>query len=233
MHPAPLVDTDVDRLAPKRRGGRVRLSDRGAKLSRYRSTRYRLALLRLPEKPMRRFALALTLAASLTVPAMATQKDPALDGLFERLKTVTDPSQARLLVEAIWETWTATGDPVLDRLMARGLAQMQVRNLDGAVATFTALIEKAPDFAEAWNKRATVYWMQGNYEASVADIQKTVALEPRHFGAWSGLGMIFEEREQYEAAIRAYEESIKYNPHAGGLREHIEELKRKAARQKT
>jgi len=182
---------------------------------------------------MRRLALALTLAASLTVPAMATQKDPALDGLFERLKTVTDPTQARLLTQAIWETWTASGDKALDELMARGLGQMQMRDLDGAIATFTALIEKAPDFAEAWNKRATVYWMRGDHDASVADIQKTVALEPRHFGAWSGLGMIFEEREQYEAAARAYEECLKHNPHSQGLRAHIEDLKRKAARQKT
>jgi tetratricopeptide (TPR) repeat protein len=182
---------------------------------------------------MRRLALVLILAASLNTPAMATQKDPTLDGLFDRLRTVTDPLQAQLLIQAIWETWTASGDAILDSLMVRGLGQMQARDLDGAVATFTTLIEKAPDFAEAWNKRATVYWMRGDQEASVADIQKTVALEPRHFGAWSGLGMIFEEREQYEPAIRAYEECLKYNPHAEGLRAHIEDLRRKAARQKT
>jgi tetratricopeptide (TPR) repeat protein len=181
----------------------------------------------------RRLLYVLPLIASLTVPAMATQKDPALDGLFDRLRTVTDPQQARLLTQAIWETWTTSGDPALDALMARGLRQMQARELEGAVATFTALIEKAPDFAEAWNKRATVHWMRGDHDASVADIQKTVALEPRHFGAWSGLGMIFEEREQYEAAIRAYEECLKHNPHAEGLAAHIEDLRRKAARQKT
>ncbi|TWS97570.1 tetratricopeptide repeat protein [Reyranella sp. CPCC 100927] len=182
---------------------------------------------------MRRLALVLSLAASLTAPAMATQKDPALEGLFDRLKTVTDPLQAKLLIQAIWETWTASGDSSLDALMARGLGQMQGRDLDGAVATFTMLIEKAPDFAEAWNKRATAHWMRGDHEASVADIQRTVALEPRHFGAWSGLGMIFEEREQYEQAARAFEECLKHNPHAEGLRAHIEDLKRKAARQKT
>lgn len=176
---------------------------------------------------------ALPLLASLTVPSMATQKDPALDGLFDRLRSVSDPGQAQLLTQAIWETWTSAGDPALDALMARGLLQMQARDLDGAVATFTALIDKAPDFAEAWNKRATVYWMRGDHDASVADIQKTVALEPRHFGAWSGLGMIFEEREQYEPAIRAYEECLKHNPHAEGLRAHVEDLKRKLARQKT
>lgn len=180
----------------------------------------------------RRLLFVLPLLASFTVPAMATQKDPALDGLFERLKTVTDPQQAQLLTQAIWETWTSADDPALDALMARGLLQMQARDLDGAVTTFTTLIEKAPDFAEAWNKRATVHWMRGDHDASVADIQKTVALEPRHFGAWSGLGMIFEEREQYEPAIRAYEECLKHNPHAEGLRAHIDELKRKTARQK-
>lgn len=182
---------------------------------------------------MRRLALVLSLAASLTAPAMATQKDPALDGLFDRLRTVTDPMQVRLLIQAIWETWTASDDAALDALMARGLGQIQARDLDGAVATFTTLIEKAPDFAEAWNKRATVQWMRGDFEASVADIQRTVALEPRHFGAWSGLGMILEEREQYDGAARAFEECLKHNPHAEGLRDHIDDLKRKAARQKT
>jgi tetratricopeptide (TPR) repeat protein len=182
---------------------------------------------------LRRLLAMLSLLASLTAPAMATQKDPALDGLFDRLRTIDDPLQAQLLVQAIWETWMASGDAALDALMAHGLEQMRSRDLDGAVATFTALIEKAPDFAEAWNKRATVYWMLGDYEDSVADIQKTVALEPRHFGAWSGLGMIFEEREQYESAIRAYEESLKFNPYAEGVRAHIEDLRRKLARQKT
>ncbi|HJQ60722.1 MAG TPA: tetratricopeptide repeat protein [Vineibacter sp.] len=182
---------------------------------------------------LRRIIALLSILASLTVPAMATQKDPALEGLFARLKTVTDPLQVRILLQAIWETWTTAGDAALDSLMARGLGQMQSRDLEGAVATFTALIEKAPDFAEAWNKRATVHWMLGNHDASVADIQKTVALEPRHFGAWSGLGMIFEERERFEEAIRAYEECLKHNPHAEGLRGHIEALKQKAARQKT
>lgn len=182
----------------------------------------------------RRYAAAIAVALALgAAPAMSTQTDPALDGLFARLRTATDPSQVAALTTTIWETWTLAGDKGLDALMARGLREMSVRDLDAAIATFGELIERAPEFAEAWNKRATVHWMRGDHDASVADIRRTVALEPRHFGAWSGLGMIFEERDQFDQAIRAYEEALRHNPHSAGLKAHIEELKLELAKRKT
>ncbi|MBM3622223.1 MAG: tetratricopeptide repeat protein [Alphaproteobacteria bacterium] len=165
--------------------------------------------------------------------AMATQKDPALDGLFQRLRTIDDPVAAAALQQAIWETWIKADTAELDALMRQGMVQMARQRLDDAVETFSQLIEKAPDFAEAWNKRATVHFLRGDMAASVADIQRTVALEPRHFGAWSGLGMIMEQLGRPADAAKAYEETLKHNPHVDGLREHIEKLRAAAGERKT
>lgn len=165
--------------------------------------------------------------------AMATQKDPALDGLFQRLTTIDDPVAAAALQQTIWETWIKADTTELDALMRQGMVQMARQRLDDAVETFSHLIEKAPDFAEAWNKRATVHFLRGDMAASVADIRRTVALEPRHFGAWSGLGMIMVELGRPADAVKAYEEALKYNPHIEGLREHIEKLRVAAGERKT
>ena len=179
--------------------------------------------------------LALLLAAFLmsAEAAMATQKDPALDGLFQRLRTIDDPVAAAALQQAIWETWIKADTSELDALMRRGMLQMAANRFDEAVETFNQLIEKAPDFAEAWNKRATVQFLRGDMAASVADIQRTVALEPRHFGAWSGLGMIMNELGRPADAVKAYEEALKYNPHIEGLRELIDKLRAAAGERKT
>lgn len=168
-----------------------------------------------------------------TESAMATQKDPALDGLFQRLGTIDDPVAAAALQQTIWETWIKADTAELDRLMRQGMLQMSAQRLDDAVETFNQLIAQAPDFAEAWNKRATVHFLRGDMAASVADIQRTVALEPRHFGAWSGLGMIMADLGRPADAVKAYEEALKFNPHIEGLREHIEKLRVAAGQRKT
>jgi len=109
-----------------------------------------------------------------------------LDTLFAKLQSTTDPLAAQALEQAIWEQWTMLPDPDQRQLMLRGMAEMQQQDLQGAIATFTKLIGIAPDLSEPWNKRATVYWLLGNFEASIADICETVKREPRHFGPIRG-----------------------------------------------
>ena len=87
------------------------------------------------------------------------------------------------------------------------------------------LVEVAPDLSEAWNKRATAYWLMGNFKASIADICETVKREPRHFGAYSGLGMIRAEMNEPGRAVAAFELARKYNPHIVGLDTEIARLK--------
>ncbi|MGE0151484.1 MAG: tetratricopeptide repeat protein [Reyranellaceae bacterium] len=172
--------------------------------------------------------LALAAALLLGAPARATQADPQLEQLFARLQATRDPGEGEALQNAIWIAWTATDDKEAARMMAIGIIAMGQDRLDDALSTFDALVEAAPDFAEAWNKRATVHYLMGHLDESVADIEQTLALEPRHFGALSGLGLIYQQVEQWDAARRAFEAALQINPHMPTVRANIEALKRKS-----
>jgi tetratricopeptide (TPR) repeat protein len=148
-----------------------------------------------------------------------------LDTLFAKLQTATDPMAIQSLEGAIWEQWVMVPDGPQRELMMRGIAEMQQRQLKQSVETFSKLIEIAPDLSEAWNKRATAYWLLGNFPASLNDICETVKREPRHFGAYSGLGMIRAEMGEYPRAVAAFELAKKHNPHIVGIDDEIERLK--------
>jgi tetratricopeptide (TPR) repeat protein len=148
-----------------------------------------------------------------------------LDTLFAKLQTATDPMAIQSLEGAIWEQWVLVPDGPQRELMMRGIAEMQQRQLKQSVETFSKLIEIAPELSEAWNKRATAYWLLGNFPASLNDICETVKREPRHFGAYSGLGMIRAEMGEYPRAVAAFELAKKYNPHIVGIDDEIARLK--------
>ena len=148
-----------------------------------------------------------------------------LDTLFAKLQTATDPMAIQSLEAAIWEQWIVVPDARQRELMMRGIVEMQQRQLKQSVETFSKLIEIAPDLSEAWNKRATAYWLLGNFPASLNDICETVKREPRHFGAYSGLGMIRAEMGEYPRAVAAFELAKKHNPHIVGIDDEIERLK--------
>lgn len=148
-----------------------------------------------------------------------------LETLFAKLQTATDPIAIQSLEAAIWEQWIMVPDGPQRELMMRGIAEMQQRQLKQSVETFSKLIEIAPDLSEAWNKRATAYWLLGDFPASLNDICETVRREPRHFGAYSGLGMIRAEMGEYPRAVAAFELARKYNPHIVGIDDEIERLK--------
>jgi tetratricopeptide (TPR) repeat protein len=148
-----------------------------------------------------------------------------LDTLFAKLQTATDPMAIQTLESAIWEQWIMVPDATQRGLMLRGIGEMQQRELKASVETFSKLIEIAPDLSEAWNKRATAYWLLGDFQASLADICETIKREPRHFGAYSGLGMIRAEMGEYPRAVAALELARKYNPHITGIDDEIDRLK--------
>ena len=148
-----------------------------------------------------------------------------LDTLFAKLQTATDPLAVQSLEAAIWEQWIMVPDAGQRELMMRGIAEMQQRQLKQSVETFSKLIEIAPELSEAWNKRATAYWLLGNFPASLNDICETVKREPRHFGAYSGLGMIRAEMGEYPRAVAAFELAKKHNPHIVGIDDEIQRMK--------
>ena len=175
--------------------------------------------------------LALTFAVVFAVAtcgsARADQKDPRLDALFDQLHKVTGTLQARTIIQQIWVIWTTSDNPEVNRLMNEGTDAMAAQDYKTALTDFTRMIGIAPDFAEGWNKRATVLWLLDDYEGSVADIDKTLALEPRHFGALWGLGAIQAAQQHDEEAIATFERALAVNPHMEGVNEQIEALKQR------
>lgn len=164
--------------------------------------------------------------AMIGVPALADQTEPRLDPLFERLQDTRDAAEAEAIEQAIWSLWTRTDDPLLDLDVIAGIQAMNRGNLPQALESFDRVTEQAPDYAEGWNKRATVLYLLSDYDRSLADIARTLKLEPRHFGALSGMGMIYLQLGDKEAALKAMEEALALNPHMPGLRVHVEELRR-------
>lgn len=124
----------------------------------------------------------------------------------------------------IWREWGKSGSVSMDHLFGRGVQAMQQGRLKTAVHHFSAAIDHAPDFAEAWNKRATVFYMMEEFGLSMSDIHQTLLLNPRHFGAMAGLGSILELLEQPKDALMVYKRALAVHPHQNGIKEAIERL---------
>ena len=163
--------------------------------------------------------------ALIATPTLADQTDPKLDGLFADLRTVTDGEVARGLETQIWMIWMRSGDEEVNRLLEAGTLAMQASQYDAALAAFNRVVEKAPGFAEGWNKRATVFYLMGNYPAALADIDRTLKLEPRHFGALSGLGLVEVQLDKPEQALDAFEKALAIDPHLDEARSNAEQLR--------
>ena len=178
---------------------------------------------------MRRFMHWLATAATLSfaVPVQAGQNDPRLDSLFDELRAAPTEEAARPIESAIWQIWMLAGNGAVDAEMLRGIAAMSDGDEEAALAAFTRITVLQPDFAEGWNKRATVNYMLGHIDDSVADIEKTLALEPRHFGALSGLGLINLALGRDRQALAAFEAALKVHPHLPGAETRIRELREK------
>jgi tetratricopeptide (TPR) repeat protein len=149
----------------------------------------------------------------LAAPVNADQTDPRLDRLFDKLRQAEVFSIAHATEQRIWAIWHERPDqPAVAETMAHGLRAMRESALDAALDAFDTAVGLAPDFAEAWNKRATVHFLLGDYPASIADIRRTLELEPRHFGALSGLGLINLRLDRKVEALEAFEAALEVHP---------------------
>jgi tetratricopeptide (TPR) repeat protein len=176
----------------------------------------------------RAWLLLCSMAVALGVmrPALADQQDVRLDSLFERLQATSSQAEAHAAQQQIWQIWIQSDDDFAARLMQGGIQAMATRQHALALEYFDRLVERAPDFAEGWNKRATVHYLMDDYQASVLDIERTLELEPRHFGALSGLGMIYDAIGEPAAALRSFEAAVAINPHLDDTRQRIDALRR-------
>ncbi|HET6159103.1 MAG TPA: hypothetical protein VFE34_12205 [Dongiaceae bacterium] len=159
--------------------------------------------------------------------ARADQNDPRLKELFENLQTASSPEAAADVEGQIWDIWAKTGDASLDQVFKVGSQAMAVGDTNTALKVFDVIVQKAPNFAEGWNKRATVHYMMGNYEASLADIGRTLELEPHHFGALAGLGLVNIGLDRDEAALDAFERVLKVDPQNESAKINIEIVKQR------
>jgi len=168
----------------------------------------------------------LLLLALAAPPAGAAQDDARLDPLFAKLKTDMADSEARAIERQIWQIWTEHRNPEIERFMRHGLSAMSEDDSQEALQAFNTVVKHDKNFAEGWNKRATIEFAMGDFEASVADIERTLALEPRHFGALSGLGQIYLALKKKEAALKAFRAALAIDPHLDGVRQKVEELQK-------
>jgi len=175
-----------------------------------------------------RRALMLTLLATPALAQAPPRARLTLDQLFEALRLAPDDASARAVEAQIWQVWMGAGSPAVQLLMRRGLRHLDTRSLPDAVEDFDAIIALAPDMAEGWNKRATAYFLMGDHDNAVRDIQETLAREPRHFGALAGLSHILEARGDATGALRAYERALAIHPRMAGHEQRLKELRRRA-----
>jgi tetratricopeptide (TPR) repeat protein len=149
---------------------------------------------------------------------------PDVPRLVERLRD-GDTGVRALAEAALWDVWSRSGDEAADQLLRIGIAQMGERDIAGAVETFSDVIARRPDFAEGWNKRATVYFILGQYEKSLADCDEVMKRNPYHFGALSGYGLIHLRRREPEQALAWFEKALAVNPNLDGVRESVDALR--------
>ncbi len=205
-------------------------------------------------------ALALTLAAGAAFPAppasreeaLAALEDPVTERRAEAVVWVANHGRMddtallhkRLQDESpfvrgyaergLWLLWSRSGDSDIDRIMAQGVEEMQAGRHAEAIAAFDKVIRRQPGFAEGWNKRATVYYLAGEYRKSLADCDEVLKRNPLHFGAISGYGQIHFKLENYAEAITWWRRALEVNPNMVGVELNIrgaeQLLKEKRAR---
>ena len=175
-------------------------------------------------RPLAAQLIAVLVFLSYSLAGPADQNDPALDSLFDRLATTSSAEEASDISNEIWQRWSANDDPDVSQLMEIGIRALNYSTYRKALRSFDRVIEMAPQFAEGWNKRATLYYHIREYRRSIDDIKETLRLEPRHFGAWSGLGLVSIAQENYTGALAAFKKALSINPHISNIRRYVQKL---------
>jgi tetratricopeptide (TPR) repeat protein len=189
-------------------------------------------------------------APALVVPALAQDDPPAppgkqkklpeapaklpkvdrgknLDFLFGALKAAPDEASAKHVEARIWAIWIQTPSDTAALLMARAKTAVDGQKIDVAIKLLDSVVKLRPDYIEAWNRRATLYYMKNDYARSLADIREVLTREPRHFGALAGLGMIMQEVGDEKRALEAYRKALAVNPHLEKIPDQVKSLTEK------
>lgn len=149
-----------------------------------------------------------------------------LEQLYGRLGKARDAIEAEPIVEAIEATWSRTGSDTVDLLMARAGAFVREADLDIAVKILDAVVDLAPDEAEAWHQRAMLHFLRQDYRRCLSDLRRALLLDPRHYKAINALGVVLQEFGDKKAALEAYRKALQVNPYLDSARQSAEELAR-------
>lgn len=150
--------------------------------------------------------------------------DEVLDRLFGQLRQANGKEMAGVLENAIQAMWLRSGSPTADVLMKQAGSAIEAKSYGSALTILDTVVDLYPDFAEGWNRRASVHFLRGDYDTSLSDIEQVLAIEPRHFGALSGLGAIEKERGNGRAALKALRRAKMINPFIEKIDDRIREL---------
>jgi tetratricopeptide (TPR) repeat protein len=147
-----------------------------------------------------------------------------LDFLFGALKAAPDDASAKHIEDRIWALWLASGSDTCNLLMSRVKTAVDAENYDLAIRLLDAIIELRPKYVEAWNRRATVFFLKKDYGSAIADLRQVLTREPRHFGALSGLGAMLQDIGDEKDALEAYRRALAVHPHLNGISEKVKVL---------
>ncbi len=151
----------------------------------------------------------------------------SLDTLFNALKIAPDEATAKAIEDRIWAIWISSGSDTCNLLMSRVKDATDDRDYDLAIKLLDAIVTIKPDYVEAWNRRATLYYIKHDYGLALADIREVLAREPRHFGALAGLGLILQDIGDDKHALQAYQAALAIDPHLRNLSDVVKTLREK------
>jgi tetratricopeptide (TPR) repeat protein len=157
----------------------------------------------------------------------AQMRADALDRMFAQLHKASERDAGKIEA-SIWKMWMLSDSPSADAVLGQVAKAMSDKDYVAAMDMANTVIDLYPDYAEAWNKRATLFFIIGRNDESLADIEKVLALEPRHFGALSGRGMIYEKTGKPGLALKAFRDALAIHPRMKSVQEAIERLEDQA-----
>jgi len=161
------------------------------------------------------------------LPKVGADRTKGLDFLFGALKAAPDEASARHVEARIWALWLHTPSDTAALLMTRAKTAMDAKNIDVALKLLDSVVKLRPDYVEAWNRRATLYYLKNDYRRSLEDIQQVLIREPRHFGALAGLGMIMQDIGDEKRALDAFRKALAVNPHLEKVPDLVKSLTEK------
>ena len=149
---------------------------------------------------------------------------PADEALLLAALRDPDPESARLAEVAVWEVWGRSGDKQVDAILRQGAYALSQGRLATSVEFFSEAIKRKPAFTEAWNKRATAYFIMGDYQRSLKDCDQVIKRNPKHFGALAGYGQIYLRLDEPKKALKYLEQALEINPNMNQVSQLIEQI---------